>query len=79
MKVILKNTLKNTSEFVECGHIKLDKERLVFIGNRVISILLSEKTDKEHIAKQIEEFFLKNINIEVTISDKNIDIARKEG
>ena len=78
MKVILKNTLKNTAEFLECGHIKLDKERLIFIGNRVISILLSEETDKEHIIKQIEESFLKNANIEVTISDKNISISRKE-
>ena len=78
MKVIIKNLVKETAEFVECGHIKLDKERLIFIGNRVISILLPENTKRENLIKDIEKSFLDNQNIELILDKNSITIGKKD-
>ena len=43
MKVIIKNLDKKCSEYIECTHIKIDDQRLMFIGNRVTSLLIPKK------------------------------------
>ena len=78
MKVIIKNLVKETAEFVECSHIKLDKERLVFFGNRVISIFLPENIEKENLIEEIEELFFNNQNAEIVIEKNNISIRKRE-
>ena len=67
MKVIIKNLVKETVEFIECTQIKLDKERLVFFGNRVISILLPENIERKNLIGEIEELFFNNQNAEMNI------------
>ncbi len=78
MKVTVKNLVKETVEFVECGYIKLDKERLIFIGSRVISILLPESTEREYLLKEIEKSFLNNQNLELTLNGKEMIIGKRE-
>ena len=78
MKVIIKNLVKETTEFVECSHIKLDKERLVFFGNRVISIFLPENIERENLIGEIEELFFNNQNAEIVIEKNNISIRKRE-
>lgn len=77
MKVIIRNLVKETAEFIECSHIKLDKERLVFFGNRVISIFLPENIERENLIGEIEELFFNNENAEIVIEKKNISIRKR--
>ena len=78
MKVIIRNLVKETAEFIECSHIKLDKERLVFFGNRVISILLPENIERKNLIEEIEELFFNNQNAEMIIEKNNISIKKRE-
>lgn len=81
MKVIIKNLVKETVEFIECTQIKLDKERLVFFGNRVISIFLPERENRrKYFVEKIEELFFNNQNTEIIIEKGDISIKeRKRG
>lgn len=81
MKVIIKNLVKETVEFIECTQIKLDKERLVFFGNRVISIFLPERENRrKYLVEKIEELFFNNQNTEIIIEKGDISIKeRKRG
>lgn len=73
MKVILNNDNKGTQEFIDCQHIKIDNERLMLIGNRVVSILIKDMTlYPENFSTKIKNSFLKDENIELKIETDKI-------
>ena len=68
MKVIIKNLDKKCSEYIECTHIKIDDQRLMFIWNRVTSLLIPKSIDKIEIAAYMQEKFLRNKDIGLCIN-----------
>lgn len=74
MKVSIYNSMSYTFEYFECDYVKIDKERILLVGSKTISILKKDKDVSEGYKHKIRNSFLENKPLNITINKESIAI-----
>lgn len=74
MKVSIYNSMLYTFEYLECEYAKIDKERILLVGSKTISIFKKDKDISDGYKHKIRNSFLENKPLNITINKESIVI-----